>query len=70
MGSLKMVIVTNNTGQFKMNIRLKSGMYFEGMNISNEPLASSDYIVSFWYEGAIRIYPLQDVEYYELIPDG
>lgn len=57
------------TQDFSINVRLKSGELFENKNITNSPMGEHERWISFWEDGKIRVYPCQDVEYYELIPN-
>lgn len=48
-----------------INVKLKSGEFFEKMDISSAPLGQNERMVSFWIDGKIRVYPMCDVEYFE-----
>ena len=56
------------TSQFKMNVKLKSGEYFKNKDVTPEPFGDDAQMVSFWQnDKIIRIYPLKDIEYCELV---
>ena len=55
------------TQQFVINVKLKSGEFFEQKDITNSPMGEHETWVSFWHEGKIRAYPSIDIEYYELV---
>jgi len=57
------------TTEFSINVKLKSGDLFKNKDVTDNPFGDYEKIVSFWEGDKIRVYPLQDVEYYELIPD-
>lgn len=58
-----------DTDQFKINVKLKTGHSFEGMDMPPNPTGQYDRIVSFWYNGKMRCYPLGEVEFFEFVPD-
>jgi hypothetical protein len=51
-----------------ISVKLKSGKLYEYKDISSKPMGDYERTVSFWHNGKIRAYPLQDIEYYEIIP--
>jgi len=65
--SIKMIKVPE-TQHFLINVKLKSGEFFESKDITNSPMGEHERWVSFWEHDKIRAYPACDVEYYELIP--
>jgi hypothetical protein len=48
-----------------MNVKLKSGQYFAGVDF---PEGAADSVVAFFVGEKLRFYPLADVEYTELVP--
>lgn len=57
------------TEDFSINVKLKTGEFFENKDVTNAPMGEHERWISFWENGRIRAYPYQDVEYYELIPN-
>ena len=51
-----------------MNVMLKNGVIFTGMNITGKPFGDNERMVSFWHGDVIRMYPMSDVAYVELVP--
>lgn len=56
------------TDQILINVKLKSGELFEGKDMTNQPMGEHERWVSFWHDDRIRVYPMRDIEYWELIP--
>lgn len=46
----------------KVNVVMKNGKEYLGCDISS---TNSDLVISFWYEGAVRVVPIKDIEYAE-----
>ena len=53
-----------------MNVVLKNGERFFGMDITGRPFGETERMVSFWYGDVIRMYPMSEVAYVELVPGG
>ena len=56
------------TEDMKINVKLKSGEYFQKKDVPEQPFGDFETTVSFYNRGKVRIYPMADVEYCELIP--
>lgn len=52
-----------------INVKLKSGELFTNKDIPNMLFGSNETYVAFWHNDRIRIYPLEEVEYVEMIPN-
>lgn len=63
------MIKSPQTNQFKINVLLKNGEYYENKDITERPFGGRELVVSFWHENKIRLYSLQDVEYCELVEE-
>lgn len=62
------MIVDPETTQFKVNVKLKDGNLFSNHDIPSIPISDHERIFSFWVGNKIRTYPINDIEYFELIP--
>jgi hypothetical protein len=62
------MIRDTDSNNFTINIKLKTGELFENKDIPSSPCGQHETIVSFWIGAVIRVYPLVDIEYYELVP--
>lgn len=49
------------SNDLKMNVAMKDGREFLGCDVAPKPQGEAERVVGFWYEGAIRMVPLQDV---------
>ena len=54
---------------FKINVKLKDGTMFSGKDTIYKPFGESEKLISFWIDDVIRIYPMEQVNYIELIPE-
>ncbi len=54
--------------QLLMNVKLKSGEMFENKDITDSPFGEHERLVCFWNGDKIRVYPMHDIEYLELVP--
>ena len=59
-----------NAENLTMNIVLKDGSKFEGKDIPSRPFGDRENFVSFWVGNVVRMYPIADVEYIELVPNA
>ena len=57
------------TDVFTINVKLKTGEFFTDKDIPNNPNGDQERMISFWHEDKLRVYPLENVEYYELVPE-
>lgn len=57
------------TDEFTINVKLKTGTEFLKRDVTNQPFGDHGNVVSFWHGDAIRMYPLVDVEYVEVVPE-
>lgn len=57
-----------DSNNLSINVKLKTGELFENKDIPSSPYGQHETIVSFWKGAVIRVYPLVDIEYYELVP--
>jgi len=62
------MLKTVKTRQFLLNVKIKNGRLFEAKDIPTSFLSDHERWIAFWHNGRIRAYPIQDVEYYELVP--
>lgn len=51
-----------------MNVMMKDGTKFEGMDIPSRPLGDNEKFVTFWIGDVVRMYPVAEVAYVELVP--
>lgn len=51
-----------------MNVVLKNGEAFTGMDFTGQPFGQAESVVSFWHGDVIRMYPMSEVAYVELVP--
>ena len=52
---------------FSINVKLKNGKYFENMDIHTQTIDEEGRTLGFWIKDVYRMYPLSEVEYFELI---
>lgn len=57
------------TKEFSINVKLKSGAFFENRDIPNSPFGEYERMVSFWHNDKLRVYSIEEVEFCELIPE-
>lgn len=50
-----------------INVFLKDGTSFLGKDISSKPFGDHDRVVSFWEGNVFMVYPLTEVERFELV---
>lgn len=60
-----MIKIPENKVAVKVSIKLKNGEKFYDKDIIENPLVVPGYI-SFWVKEDLRVYSLEEVEYYEL----
>lgn len=51
-----------------INVFLKNGRIFLEHDIPPNPLGDNDQFVAFWFGDVIRVYPMSEVAYFELVP--
>ena len=51
-----------------MNVVLKNGERFTGMDFTGRPFGEAERVVSFWHGDVVRVYPMSEVAYVELVP--
>lgn len=51
-----------------INVTLKDGTLFHGMDIPSNPFGQHERVVSFWVGDVIRMYPMSEVAFVELVP--
>jgi hypothetical protein len=63
-----MIREPSNVKNLKLNVTLKDGTKFEGMDTTGSPFGQHERAVSFWIGDVIRMYPLTEVAFVELVP--
>lgn len=63
-----MIREPNNTQNFTINVTLKDGTQFHGMDITGSPFGQHERVVSFWVGDVVRVYPMAEVAFVELVP--
>ena len=51
-----------------LNVTLKDGTEFHRMNITSNPFGDHERVVSFWVGNVIRVYPMSQIAFVELVP--
>jgi len=51
----------------KLNVHLKSGECFSGVDSPIAPLGDNEIVVSFWLDDTLMIYPMDQIEHLEMI---
>lgn len=49
-----------------VTVKLKTGHIFRDKDITSGFSGNTERVISFWHNDSVRVYPLQDIEYYEL----
>jgi hypothetical protein len=55
----------DNQSNLVMDVQLKTGKKFTNCDIPTNPMAVNG-IISFWYEGKIMCYPIDNITYFSL----
>jgi hypothetical protein len=58
-----------NVENLTMNVVLKDGTKFEGMDMPSRPF-DNERFVSFWVGDAVRMYPIANVDYIEFVSNN
>lgn len=51
-----------------INVTLKDGTEFHGMDVTSNPFGQHERVVSFWVGDVLRMYPMSEVAFVELVP--
>lgn len=63
-----MIREPRNAENLTINVTLKDGTQFHGMDITSNPFGQHERAVSFWVGDVIRMYPMSEVAFIELVP--
>lgn len=56
-----------NHENLTLNVFLKNGEEFLGKDATNQPLGDNERVVSFWNDGKLVVYPMEQVDHIEMI---
>ena len=62
-----MIRTVENEENLQLNIFLKNGDSFMKKDIPDNPFGQNEKVVSFWNEGKLMMYPMDQVEHIELL---
>lgn len=62
-----MVRIAKDYTNIVINVFLKDGTIFLGKDVTSKPFGDHDRFVSFWEGNVIMVYPLTEVERFELV---
>jgi hypothetical protein len=63
-----MIREPSNMDNLTINVMLRDGTKFHGMDVTSNPFGQHERVVSFWFGDVIRMYPMSEVEFVELVP--
>lgn len=62
------MIIDPSDENFTINVKLKDGTLFSNHDFPSQPVGEHEKIICFWIKNKLRSYPLNEVEYYEFVP--
>lgn len=65
-----MIRIPDPESEFSINVKLKTGETFTNKDIPTRFMEEGSRVLCFWEGDALRCYPLEDVEYFVLIPSA